>query len=108
MAQVIKTYECPECGIIEREEAHTSCAKKCWICKSKVDRIISAPIVSKDGGPRTVGALMDRNNKKNPLAREKRFQSAPTKESPQAAKLRAISKMTDAQKAAYIETGKGV
>lgn len=71
---VIKEYECDNCGIIEDLQAHDKTHKKCWKCGSKkLERLISKPLISKDGGPRTIGSLIDQNNRRNPLSRERAF-----------------------------------
>lgn len=104
MTIVIKTYRCPKCGDIERSEEHTSMARKCWECGSKqIERIITPPIVSKDGAPRTVGSFVERNNKRNPLTREKQFGNITEKKLEKESRLRKISRMTPEQKQKYIE-----
>lgn len=79
-------------------------ARKCWECGSKqIERIITPPIVSKDGAPRTVGSYVARQNKRNPLTREKRFGEITEKKLSAEMRLRKISKMTPEQKQKYIE-----
>ena len=104
MTIVVKTYRCPECGDIERSEEHTSIARKCWQCGSKqIERIITPPIISRDAAPRTVGSLLEKNNKKNPLTREKQFGKITERKLDKESKLRKIAKMTPEQKQKYIE-----
>lgn len=104
MTSVIKTYRCDNCGDIERFEEHTHISKKCWECKSSnIERIITPPIVSKNASPRTIGSLIERNNRRNPLSREKQFGQITEKKLAKENKLRKISKMTPEQKQKYIE-----
>lgn len=71
---VIKEYECEKCGLLEDLQSHSEVHSKCWICGSKnIERLISKPLISKDGGPRTIGSQIDLNNKRNPLTRERAF-----------------------------------
>lgn len=109
MTIVIKEYECENCGIFECYQQHTSQLKKCPTCKSKnIERLISAPIVAKDAAPRTVGSLIDKNNKKNPLSREKQFGEISEKKLDRGSKIQKIARMTPEQQNTYIRTGKGV
>lgn len=104
MTIVIKEYLCPNCGEIERSQEHDQISRKCWICKSpEIERRISVPIFSKDGAPRTIGSFVARQNKRNPLTREKRFGEITEKKLSAETRLRKISKMTPEQKRKYIE-----
>jgi putative FmdB family regulatory protein len=108
MTIVIKEYECPNCGLFEHAQQHTTQLKKCPTCKSKeIERMISAPIVAKDAAPKTVGSLIDRNNKRNPLTREKQFGEITEKKLDRGNKMQKIARMTPDQKRAYIDRGVG-
>ena len=110
MAKVIKEYECEICGPFEVEIRHDRQCRKCPKCKStKIERLISRPVISKTAGPRTVGSLIEQNNRKNPLTREKimgQSESEHTKKSEQASKMRKLANMTPEQTEKYIHTGK--
>ncbi|HEY9705939.1 MAG TPA: zinc ribbon domain-containing protein [Allocoleopsis sp.] len=74
MAFVTKEYRCETCGDFEEFQQHNVVLKKCPKCGSKeIERIISVPLVAKDGAPKTVGSQIELNNKRNPLSREKAF-----------------------------------
>lgn len=108
MATVIKEYRCENCGDISKESHHDEVIEKCWVCGASLDQLICAPAIAKMGGPRTVGAMMEQNNKRNPLTREKHFGVGAEKKMAQEAKLKKIAKMTPEQKKKYIETGRGL
>lgn len=104
---VIKNYRCPKCGEYEVDENHNETHKKCKICKKeKVERLLTAPIVAKDGEPRTVGSLIDRNNKRNPLTREKQFGDLNSKKLEKQSRFNKINKLSPEQKKTFIETGR--
>lgn len=74
MANVIKEYQCSKCDVkFEVFQNHKETTRKCKTCGGKVEQVISVPLVSKMGGPRTIGTQIEQNNKKNPLTREKIF-----------------------------------
>jgi len=109
MTLVTKEYNCVNCGDFEVMQQHKEQLKKCPTCKSKeIERLISAPLVAKDGAPRTVGSLIDKNNKKNPLTREKQFGEISEKKLDRGSKIQKIARMTPEQQNTYIRTGKGV
>jgi putative FmdB family regulatory protein len=110
MATVIKEYECEDCGPFEVETKHDRQCRKCPKCKStKIERLISRPVISKMSGARTIGSLIEENNRKNPLTREKvmgQSESEHTKKSAEAQKMRKLATMTPEQTEKYIHTGK--
>ena len=108
MAIVTKEYSCEKCGIISCEQHHEETTEVCWKCGGEIEQYISAPLVAKLGGPRTVGSLIEQNNKNNPLTREKKFGVGAEKKLAQKEKLAKIARMTPEQKKKYIETGKGL
>ena len=71
MGIVIKEYNCSKCGDLEIAQSHLETSTICPDCGSEIDRVLSAPLFVKDGSPKTVGGLLDKNNKRNPLEREK-------------------------------------
>jgi len=105
MALVTKEYNCPNCGDIEIFQTHTEISKKCPTCKAKIERVISRPLVAKDGGPRTIGSQIDLNNKRNPLSREKAFGVGAEKKLEAQSRMKKIQRMTPEQKKKFIETG---
>lgn len=105
MATVIKTYECPKCGDIEITQSHNATSKKCPTCKSKIERTITAPMIAKDAAPRTVGKLIEQNNKKNKLKREKVMEGISEKKLEKETHFRKLARATPGQKRRYIETG---
>lgn len=105
MATVIKTYDCPKCGAIEITQSHNTISKKCPKCKSEIDRTLTAPLVAKDGNPRTVGKLMEQNNKKNKLKREKVMGDVTEQKLAKETHFRKLANASPAQKKRYIETG---
>jgi len=108
MSLVIKEYECVNCGLFEATQNHDEMYEYCPECDAPVERIIGLPAVSKLADPRTVGTMMERNNRRNPLTREKLMgsESEFNKKSEQAAKMKKINNMTAEQKERYIMTGK--
>lgn len=105
MAIVVKTYDCPKCGAIEITQGHKEQSKKCPTCKSQIERTLSAPLVAKDAGPRTVGSLMEQNNKKNKHEREKVMGEITEKKLAKQAHFRKLANATPEQKKRYIEQG---
>ena len=105
MSTVIKTYECPECGDIEIVQSHTEISKKCPECKSIIDRVLSAPLVAKDGSPKTVGGLLDKNNKRNPLEREKIMGDVTEKKLDAISRSRKLATASPEVIKRYVETG---
>lgn len=105
MANVTKTYECPKCGDIEIFQSHKTTSKKCPTCKSKIERVITAPAVAKDGNPRTFGSMIERNNKRNPLEREKVMGVNADKKLAAESKMRKLAKASPEQIKKYVETG---
>jgi len=73
LALVTKEYLCESCGDIEFLQNHTEIYEKCPICNGDLERLISGPIISKLCDPRTVGSLLELNNRRNPLSRERAF-----------------------------------
>ena len=106
MSLVFKEYMCENCNIIEILQPHNKTSKKCPDCGAGIERLISSPIISMLGGPRTVGAQIDINNSKNPLAREKAMGDITQKKLEGEAKFRKLANATPAQKKRYIEEGK--
>lgn len=106
---VDKEYECDKCGVFSILQEHNQISKKCPKCKSKnFERRISSPAVSKLNDPRTIGSLIDRNNKRNPLSREKAFGVDAEKKLAAKDKFEKINRMSPEQKQKWIETGKGL
>lgn len=105
MSIVIKTYECPKCGDIEITQIHTEISKKCPTCKSKIERILSAPLVAKDAAPKTVGGLIDKNNKKNKLEREKVMSGFSEKKLEKESHMRKLANASPSQIKRYVEKG---
>jgi len=105
MALVTKTYDCPKCGGIEILQTHTEVSKKCPKCKSKVERTLSAPIIAKDAAPKTVGSLIEQNNRKNKYKREKVMGEITEKKLEKESHFRKLANATPAQKKRYIEKG---
>lgn len=108
MAIVIKEFHCEKCdNTFEDHVKHTVRSKKCPTCKTKCESLISLPSISKMGGPRTVGALMEQNNKKNPLSKEKALGSKEDLKKMEHQKhMKDLARMTPEQTKRYIETGK--
>jgi putative FmdB family regulatory protein len=105
MATVIKTYECPKCGDIEITQSHTTTSKKCPTCKSKIERVLSAPMIAKDSAPKTVGTLMEQNNKKNKHKREKVMGEITEKKLEKESHMRKLANASPQQVKRYVETG---
>ena len=106
MAFVTKEYACETCGEFEVSQKHTETFKRCPICDSiEIERIISCPAIAKMGGPRTIGALIDLNNSRNPLEREKTFGVGAEAKMKQDERLRKIQKMTPEQKHKFVIDG---
>lgn len=106
MGNVFKEYNCPNCGNIEIYQHHTSQSKKCPTCKAQIERLISKPIVAKDGGPRTVGSQIELNNKRNPLTREKVFGVDAEKKIKEQERMKKISKLDTPEKLKkFVEDG---
>ena len=105
MANVIKTYECPKCGDIEILQLHTEESKKCPTCKSKIERVLTAPMLAKDGNPRTVGKLMEVNNKRNKRGREKAMGEINEQKLTKESHMTKLANASPPQKKRYIETG---
>lgn len=104
---VIKTYRCDNCGEYEVPEHHNETHDICELCgQLPAERIITAPIVAKDGEPRTVGSLIERNNKRNPLTREKQFGDLTEKKLEKQSRFQKINKLSPEQKKKFIETGR--
>lgn len=110
MAIVTKEYLCTSCEKeFEIDIQHDKNRKKCIHCgKHTLERIISCPIISKVGGPRTLGTLMEKNNKNNPLSREKAVGSENDEKFKWQQKVEKLKRMSPDQKEKYIRTGKGV
>lgn len=110
MAKVNKEFRCDSCDPVfdfEKIVKHTVRSTKCPKCGSKSESLISLPSVSKMADPRTVGSLIERNNKRNPLTREKIVGSQEDmKKADQQKHMRDLTRMTPEQKQRYIETGK--
>jgi putative FmdB family regulatory protein len=108
MTEVIKEYECESCGNFEIWQDSSEMLEKCPECGGDVERLISLPLISKLDEPRTIGTQIERNNKRNPLTREKMLGSEADfqRKAEQRAKNRKINSMTDQQKNEYIKTGK--
>lgn len=105
MANVIKTYDCPKCGAIEIVQNHKEVSKKCPTCKAKIERTLCAPLVAKDAGPKTVGSLIEQNNKKNKLTREKTMGDITERKLSRETHFRKLANATPEQKRRYIERG---
>lgn len=106
MAFVTKEYLCQTCGEFEILQSHTEQLKRCPTCNSiEIDRIISRPLIAKDGAPRTIGSQIDLNNKRNPLSREKAFGPDAKKKLEARERMEKIQKMTVEQKQRFIERG---
>ena len=107
MAIVIKTYECPKCGDIEITQSHKTISKKCPTCKSEIERIITSPLIAKDAEPKTVGGLLDKNNRKNKLEREKVMGDIgiTEKKLEKESRMRKLANASPQQIKRYVETG---
>lgn len=105
MATVIKNYECPKCGDIEITQSHKTISKKCPTCKSEIERVLTAPLVAKDSEPRTVGGLIDKNNKKNKRGREKAMGDVTEKKLEKESHMRKLANASPQQVRRYVETG---
>lgn len=107
MANVTKEYLCEKCGEIEFIQNHKEIYKKCPICKSSIERLLSAAIVAKDGNPRTVGKLLEQNNKKNKLKREKVMGDigVTEKKLEKESHMRKLANASPQQVKRYVETG---
>ncbi len=106
MSLVIKEYFCENCGDFEDLQQHNKMHTRCPKCDSaEIERLISKPIVAKDGGPRTIGSQIELNNKRNPLTREKIFGPDAEKKMKQREKMEKLQNMSTEQKNKYIETG---
>lgn len=105
MADVIKTYDCPKCGGIEILQHHTKESKKCPKCKSEIDRVLTAPMLAKDSAPRTVGTMMERNNKRNKHGREQALNGINEQKLAKESHMRKLANASPSQKKRYIETG---
>ena len=107
MSNVIKEYECTKCGPIEIIQLHTEISKKCPTCKSPIERVLSVPLISKDGGPKTVGMLLEKNNRKAPLKREKVMgeMGVTEKKLEKEAHMRKLANASPQQVKRYVETG---
>lgn len=106
MANVIKEYGCKSCGAkFEVLQRHDHVTKKCKFCKKKVEQIISAPIISKLAGPRTIGSQVEQNNKRNPLTREKIFGVDAEKKAKARERMQKIQKLDANGMKNFIEKG---
>jgi putative FmdB family regulatory protein len=106
MALVTKEYGCDVCiKKFEVFQNHTETLDKCPTCGSNVEQIISAPIIAKVGGPRTIGSQIELNNKRNPLTREKIFGVDAEKKQKQRERLNKISKLDSSGMKNFLEKG---
>lgn len=105
MANVYKTYRCINCGEFEILQYHKDILEVCPTCDCYVDRLLSKPIIAKDSAPRTVGSLIELNNKRNPLTREKQFGVDAEKKMKQKERLDKISKLSGDGLKNFIERG---
>ena len=106
MALVTKEYRCETCGDFELLQNHEEQLKRCPTCDSiEVERIISAPVVAKDGGPKTIGSLIELNNKRNPLSRERAFGVDAEKKMKAKERMKKIQNLTPEQTKKFIEKG---
>lgn len=104
MATVIKNYECPKCGDIEITQLHKTISKKCPTCKSEIERVLTAPLVAKDSSPKTVGGLIDLNNR-NKRRREKAMGDVTEKKLEKESHMRKLANASPQQVKRYVETG---
>lgn len=103
---VEKEYRCENCGDFTEIQKHTETYERCPRCESReIDRLISLPIMSKDNSPRTLGAQIDLNNKRNPLSREKALNGQTEKKTKYQEKISKISRLDNEQKKRYVEKG---
>jgi putative FmdB family regulatory protein len=106
MAIVTKEYNCQTCGEFELLQSHNDVLKRCPKCDSmEIERILSAPLVAKDGAPRTIGSQIDLNNKRNPLSREKAFGVGAEKKIKAKERMKKIQNLTPEQTRKFIERG---
>ena len=105
MANVTKEYLCEKCGEVEFIQNHKEIYKKCPICKSPVERLLSPAIVAKDNTPRTVGSLIAHNNRANKYKREKIMDGVTEEKLRKESHFRKLANATPAQKKRYIEKG---
>lgn len=104
MATVIKNYECPKCGEIEITQSHKTVSKKCPTCKSQIERLLTAPLVAKDSAPKTVGGLIDLNNK-NKRKRDGAMGGVTEKKLEKESHMRKLANASPQQVKRYVETG---
>ena len=103
---VIKQYLCETCGELEYLQSHKEVYSRCPNCDSpEVQRVISPSLVV-DKTPRTVGSMIDRNNRKNPLTREKIFGVGAEKKIKDQEKMEKIANLSPEGKIKYINEGK--
>jgi putative FmdB family regulatory protein len=106
MANVIKEYQCNSCGLkFEVFQNHKQTTKKCKTCGKKVEQVISMPIISKAGGPRTIGTQIEQNNKNNPLTREMIFGPDAEKKIKAQERMKKIQKLSGDKLKDFIEKG---
>lgn len=105
MATVIKVYECPKCGDIEITQSHNATSKKCPTCKSKIERVLSAPLIAKDAAPKTVGGLIDLNNRKKKHEREKAMGDITERKLEKESHMRKLANASPQQIKRYVEKG---
>lgn len=106
MALVTKEYRCETCGEFELLQSHTDVLNRCPVCNSiELERVLSAPVVAKDGAPRTIGSQIELNNKRNPLSREKAFGPDADKKLKARERMKKIQNMTPEQTKKFIEKG---
>jgi putative FmdB family regulatory protein len=106
LAIVEKEYLCENCGEFSEFQQHSEVYKKCPKCKSKnIERLISKPLLSKDNEPRTIGSQIDRNNKRNPLTREKIFGVGAEKKLEKESYYKKIAGLTGEAKERFLKDG---
>lgn len=106
MATVVKEYQCANCiDKITIYQHHSETTELCPNCSGPIEQVISAPIIAKVGGPRTVGTQIEQNNKRNPLTREKIFGHDAEKKQNQKERLRKISKLDSSGMKNFLEKG---
>lgn len=103
---VIKQYSCETCGELECLQSHKEVFSRCPKCDSiEIERVISPSLVV-DKTPRTVGSMIEHNNRKNPLTREKIFGVGAEKKIKDQEKAKKIAALSPEGKIKYINEGK--
>ncbi len=102
---VIKQYFCETCGGFEELQNHKEIHSRCPKCDSlEIERVITPSLVV-DKTPRTVGSMIEQNNRRNPLTREKLFGVGAEKKIKAQEKMKKISELSPQGIKSYVEKG---